>query len=901
VAHIGTWSYQIYSNRVWWSEELYRLFDVEKAGPNGAPPEPAWGRPGEEPGQDLVPLGAYETFFARVHPDDRARLRQVNADASASGNPFEVEYRITTPHGRLKHIREVGYARKDDAGAVSALFGTAQDITARKEAEQARRQSERDFDALAEKSLQGIAIFQDRQIVFANRALAAILGYTIDELKALSPEQVVALTHPLNRPLAAERARKRLAGEEVPPGVEARVVRKDGVTRWLQSVNNPMEFRGRPAILTTSIDITEWKQTEEALRDKERKLAQAQRIAHVGHWENDLDTGRITASDEVYRIFGLRPQEDLQTWAAWQEHLHPEDRSLRAAAIAEALRQGPHYEAEYRVLRPDGDVRVVHSEGEVARDEAGRPRRLFGVVQDITEGRRAHQAQRAAEQRLHHVVASSPAVLFTLRVEGGEIRGIDWMSENVAAMLGYRPDETRGADWWLSNIHPEECDGVLAQFRAEILGRDHSAAEYRFRHKDGHYCWLRGETRLLRDGAGQPCEVVGSLAEITERKRLEDQFRQAQKMEAVGFLAGGVAHDFNNLLTIIAGYSELLLPELAPIDPRREMVAQIRQAGEQAAGLTRQLLAFSRQTVLEPRVLDLNEVVRENEKMLRRLIGEDVHLTAVLDSALRPVKVDAGQLGQVIMNLAVNARDAMPTGGELTIETANVELDESAAALGPEARPGRYARLTVTDTGSGMTPEVRAHIFEPFFTTKGPGRGTGLGLATVYGIVKQSGGFISVYTEPGRGTAFKIYLPVVAERVAAKSHPGLKPLARGTETILLAEDADAVRAMVRLVLQQSGYTVLEARRGAEALRLAAEHAGPVHLLITGVVMPEMGGRELVERMARLRPALKVLYLSGYTQDAVVRHGVLQADVAFLQKPFTMAALTNKVREVLDAN
>jgi CheY-like chemotaxis protein len=371
-------------------------------------------------------------------------------------------------------------------------------------------------------------------------------------------------------------------------------------------------------------------------------------------------------------------------------------------------------------------------------------------------------------------------------------------------------------------------------------------------------------------------------------------------MEAVGYLAGGVAHDFNNLLTIISGYSEILLPGLPPEDPRREMVAQIQQAGERAAALTRQLLAFSRRTVLEPKILDLNELVRENEKMLRRLIGEDVQLATQLDPALTPVRVDPGQIGQVIMNLAVNARDAMPTGGKLTIETGNAALDEAFAAMAPEARPGRHVLLAVTDTGVGMTPEVRARIFEPFFTTKGPGRGTGLGLATVYGIVKQSGGFLTVHSEPGHGTAFKIYLPAVTGAApTGKSSQGTRLLARGNETILLVEDEDVVRTMIRVVLQDAGYVVLEASRGDVALRLAEEHVGPVHLLLTDVVMPQMGGRQLVERLAPLRPGLKVLYLSGYTDDAVVRHGVLQAEVAFLQKPFTMAALTNKVRQVLD--
>jgi PAS domain S-box-containing protein len=477
---------------------------------------------------------------------------------------------------------------------------------------------------------------------------------------------------------------------------------------------------------------------------------------------------------------------------------------------------------------------------------------------------------------------------------------MEWVTHSFTAITGYTWQEDEALGGWLNFILPEDRSGLLP-FSERLLAGQPAVAEYRIRDRGGAIRLLRDYCHPVLDPAeGRVVRLYGGVQDITERKRLEEQLRQAQKMEAVGQLAAGVAHDFNNLLTIIAGYSEILLPGLPAADPRREMVSQIRQAGERAALLTRQLLAFSRQTVLEPKIIDLNVVVCDNEKLLLRLIGEDVQLTAVLDPTLAPVKVDPGQVGQVIMNLAVNARDAMPTGGKLTIETGNVVLDEGSAAMDPEARPGRYALLAVTDTGTGMTPEIRAHIFEPFFTTKGPGKGTGLGLATVYGIVKQSGGFIVVYSELGRGTTFKLYFPFAEGRISTgRSFPGIKPIAQGSETILLVEDEDAVRSMVRLMLEEAGYSVLEASRGSEALRLASEHPGPVHLLITDVVMPEMGGRELVERLAGLRREIKVLYLSGYTHDAVVRHGVLQAEVAFLQKPFTMAALANKVREVLD--
>jgi len=427
--------------------------------------------------------------------------------------------------------------------------------------------------------------------------------------------------------------------------------------------------------------------------------------------------------------------------------------------------------------------------------------------------------------------------------------------------------------------------------------------------------WM-GETALLtREGREIPVSQVivahryangevqffsTIMRDLTERRKLEGQLYQSQKMEAIGQLAGGVAHDFNNLLTIISGYSEVLLTRLPATDPASGLLEEIHKAGERAAGLTRQLLAFSRKQIIQPKVLDLNTLVSDVGKMLRRMIGEDVTLTTVLAPRLGRVKADPGQIEQVLMNLAVNARDAMPQGGKFAIETANVELDENSIQGRPEVQPGCYVLLAVSDTGCGMTKETKAHIFEPFFTTKELGKGTGLGLATTYGIVKQSGGYIYVYSEPGHGTTFKIYLPLVEDGVpSGKSHINPKTMPQGSETILLVEDEDAVRSLTRYTLQMQGYVVLEARDGEEALRVAEQHQGQIHLLMTDVVMPRMGGRQVAERLTQAQPALKLLFVSGYTDDAVVRHGVMASEVAFLQKPFTPSALTQKVRDVLD--
>ncbi len=466
--------------------------------------------------------------------------------------------------------------------------------------------------------------------------------------------------------------------------------------------------------------------------------------------------------------------------------------------------------------------------------------------------------------------------------------------------LGYTRQEVVGKLKIVDIITPECHERLRGYFATVKAGGEVRNVEVDLLRKDGTIMPVLVNAIAVTDSAGRFLMSNATLIDIAARRSLEQQLRHAQKLEAVGRLAGGIAHDFNNILTVIIGYSGLALDNLSPGDPLYEPIHDIRKAGERASALTTQLLAFSRRQILRPRVFDLNAVVADMDKMLRRLIGEDVELHAVLDPELGRVRADLGQIEQVIMNLAVNARDAMPAGGKLTIRTRNFELGATPASRPPSLAPGCYVVLAVSDTGQGIDEEVQAHIFEPFFTTKQVGTGTGLGLSTVYGIVEQSGGHIAVSTRKAGGTTFEIYLPRVDEALSAVEPVPALAAAHGQETILLVEDEAMVRTLSRQILETAGYTVLEASSAGEALSHCDSHAGAIDLLITDVVMPQMGGPELATRISDRRPSVPVLYVSGYTEDAIVHRGALECGTSFLQKPFRPDDLRRKVRQVLEA-
>jgi PAS domain S-box-containing protein len=478
--------------------------------------------------------------------------------------------------------------------------------------------------------------------------------------------------------------------------------------------------------------------------------------------------------------------------------------------------------------------------------------------------------------------------------------GVLRWSETIEGMYGLQPGTFDGTfDAFVERVHPDDRASMLETIgRAAKLGTDFSV-QNRAVWRDGTVRWLTGTGRVYLGEHGEPIRAVGISQDVTERRTLEGQFQQAQKMEAIGRLAGGVAHDFNNLLTTILGTCELLLEDIGPTDPSRPDIEEIQKAGERGAGLTRQLLAFSRKQIIEPTLLDLNVIVTGMRAMLGRLIGEDVKVMLGLSSVAATVMADRGQVEQIVLNLAVNARDAMPKGGTLTIETTTVELAANDRTPHFSAKPGPYVVLTITDTGTGMTPEVQARLFEPFFTTKEVGKGTGLGLATVHGIMTQSGGCVAVCSEVGKGTSLKAYFPrAETDLVVVETPPVLaRPRAVG-ETVLLVEDADGPRDVTRRLLQAQGYTVLVAANADEAIRLFEGNMS-IDVLLTDVVMPGASGPELTRQLVGQRSGLKVIYMSGYTEEAIVHHGVLRPGIAFLQKPFSSDALSRKIREVLD--
>ncbi len=790
--------------------------------------------------------------------------------------------------------------RDDELGRLTAHFNEMTAVLRARPEVEALRASEVRFRSLIEHSMDLISIVgPDGRFKYASPAVARLLGYAQDDLIGHLGFEYV---HPDDRPRVEAAFARAIADRASETREEYRFRHKDGTWRHFDSVVTNLV--GEPTVaglVINSRDVTERRQAEETLQ-RERFLVDTL-LEHVPDpiYFKDIDSRFIRVNRALALRAGLRDPADAigKTDA---DLFTPEHAAAARRDEVEIMRTGrAMVNQEEKETWPDGRVTWVLSTKMPLRAADGTVVGTFGVSRDVTERREAERRLQDSETRFRTAfMTGTDAYLIVGRDDGRIVEAND----QFLTMYGFRRGEVIGRTSLELGLwaQPEARQELLAGLAGRGLVRNF---EVLARRKNGETFPVLYSIASL-PGEGPPL-LMGVIRDVTEQKRsaealrsLEEQFRQAQRLEAVGRLAGGVAHDFNNILTAITGYTELLLDEFRANDPRREDLEQIRVAAERASGLTRQLLAFSRKQVLQPRVLDLNEVIRGLEKMLHRIIGEDVKLAFTPGADLGTVRADPGQIEQVVLNLAVNARDAMPDGGHLTIETANVELGEAYVREHAGTTAGPYVMLAVSDTGIGMDVETRAHIFEPFFTTKEQGKGTGLGLATVHGIVTQSGGHIQLYSEPGHGTAFKIYLPRSAGGTApAAAEPPAPPSSGGGETVLVAEDDRAVRELVASALTQRGYRVLRAPDGQTAMEMARSAGGQIDLLLTDIVMPGMTGRALGEALKAGHAGLKVLYMSGYTDDAVLRHGVLQNGMPFLQKPFTPEALARMVRDVLD--
>ncbi|MDB4933515.1 MAG: Blue-light-activated protein [Labilithrix sp.] len=648
------------------------------------------------------------------------------------------------------------------------------------------------------------------------------------------------------------------------------------------------------ALLAIAESEARYKATEAALRASDERYQFAMRGANDGIWDWNLLTNDVVFSSRWKSMLGYLDEELDDNVVTWARLLHPDDAPRSEERVRQFLsKEIDKYEIEFRMAHKEGGYRNILARAHLVVDEQQRPVRLVGTHVDITERIQAEVALRQSEEMLRRTQAIAHVVGWSFDIAESKFT----ISRDAMRQMGWEASDGELRDF-NSAIHPEDLPRVRTAWLTACAGAP-CEMEYRMV-IDAAVTWVytRSTTDLDRDG--KPVTIIGVTQDVTARRKLEEQFQQAQKMEAIGQLAGGIAHDFNNLMTVVNGSAELLLDELPP-GSMRDGLTDIRTAGERAAALTYQLLAFSRKQLLQARDLDLNETVSQLERMLARLIGEDIAVRTILDPMLARLYVDPGQIEQVILNLVVNARDAMPTGGRLTIETKNVFVSRGTHGGAQELSPGHYVELSVEDNGMGIPEALKEKIFEPFFTTKGVGKGTGLGLATVYGIVTQSGGHISVTSRLGVGTKFTLLLPSASAKVSSgAASPGATPTSRGTETILLVEDEDAVRRIVRTTLERNGYRVLEANVGSVAVELARQHAGQIDLLLTDVVMPGMSGRQVADVVCEKNPDLPVLFMSGYTDDAIVRNGVLEAKDHFLAKPFAPTALIRKVRGVLDA-
>lgn len=718
---------------------------------------------------------------------------------------------------------------------------------------------------------------QGRYLIF-NQAAGRLVG--------MAPQDVLgkddtAVFDPAGAQRVMDRDRRVMESGE--SETEEEVLTAAGITRVYQALKAPYrDHTGQVvAVLGISRDVTDLKQTRQDLKSSLSQLDKTERLAQIGSWEFHLESEEIVFSSEACRLMGMPDSRLPMTREGLRKRTHPFDRQNQDEAILQTLQQKVPLFLEFRVLHDSGRVRHLRAMGQLQLDSQGQPYKIQGIVQDISETLHASEALLQSDRLLRLVIESLPVGVQVMDLKG------NLLVKNPAAEAIWgtliEKGEARWTQvkaWWHHDgkpVQPQQWASIRAMGSGETVRNEEIDIEA----FDGTRKTILNSAAPIRDRHQVILGAVVINEDISERKLLEQQLLHAQKMEAIGQLAAGAAHDFNNLLTIMSGCGELLLQQFSEGEESHQLAQEILEASRKAGTLTRQLLAFSRQSVLSPQELDLNQLIESNLKMLQRLLGEDIALTAHLDPHPCWARIDPVQFDQVLLNLCSNSRDAMPTGGSLIVSS---------------QRSGQEVVVTVQDDGPGMDPETRKRIFEPFFTTKSQGRGSGLGLATVYGIIRQSGGQIEVESQPGQGTLFRIRLPASQEPLEVKPESVSSEGEQQPATLLLVEDQDGVRAMVALALQRAGFRVLQARHGQEALELWPQHP-EIELVVTDVVMPGMSGRHLAEQLWNQRPDLKILFISGHTGDTVLHHGVLQSEVDFLQKPFSLRVLVEKIHQM----
>jgi two-component system cell cycle sensor histidine kinase/response regulator CckA len=834
-------------------------------------------------GQDLVGKKCYQAYHRQEKPCENCNVSQVFQD----GQIHDQETEAIGADGQTKYFwSTASVAGRDADGTPRLVVEVSRDITQRKQAAEVLKESEERFrhisSTISDISYSCTAAPDGSYAIdWLAGAAESITGYSLEEIKAHRCWRFLVIEADL--PLFEKYVSGLPVGSSA--ACELRLRHKEGEIVWVDSFAEVVKQQGPPELIRIYgglVDITARKRAEEALRQSEERFRDTTENAAEWVWEVDHQGKYTYSSPVVEQLLGYKPEEVLGKY--FYDFFLPEEREeLKRAALQAFAAKQPFRDFLNRNLHKNGQTVWLSTGGIPILDNQGNLLGYRGADIDVT-------ARREAEELSLNLIAKSPVGIYL--IQNGKFKQVNQL---IFAITGYSQDDF-GDQPPLQFVHPEDRQATRENAVNMLKGLSSIPYEFRITTKDGKTKWIM-ETMASIPYQGERA-ALGYCMDITEHKQLEAQLLQAQKMEAVGRLAGGVAHDFNNLLMAISGYGELMRSNVVEGDPLYEYLENILKAGQQAAALTHQLLTFSRRQIVRPQKLDLKQVVLDLEPMLRRLIGEDIDLEIFTEPEPAAVKADPGHLSQIIMNLVLNARDAMPRGGRLLLKTTPVNIKKSHPTRFGPIPPGPYAMLLVQDTGAGMAEDLQAHIFEPFFTTKEPGKGTGLGLSTVYGIVKQSGGYLDLDSKLGGGSTFTIYLPRLKKMAEpAKARIPITTSFRGNETILLVEDEDVLRGLLAKFLRLHGYTVLEARHGGEALLTCERHQGPIHLMVTDVVMPQMSGRELADRLAPLRRDMKVLYMSGYTEDAMVQYDVADLSVPFLQKPFRPLELVRQVRVI----